>query len=302
MKDRLRIRFRQDGVLVSYRDFPKDIIAPLTSRTKIMANVDITEKRHHQDGRILFDCKGVPFDIRLSTYRTIQGEVIVMRLLRGRSQLLEIREIGMSPRMRQRFLEDVLEVPSGVVIITGPTGSGKTTTLYGCVDYLNDSKISIITAEDPVEYVVEGISQCSINPKINLTFEDTLKSIVRQDPDMIVIGEIRDKFSAETAIQAALTGHKVLTTFHTEDSIGGLMRLLNMEVEAFLISSTVVSVVAQRLLRRVCPHCAEDETLTPHQMRRLGYESRQPEELRFKVGRGCEACNFMGYKGRVAVL
>jgi len=302
MRDSLRIRFRQDGVLVNYKDFPKDIAAPLTSRIKIMATLDIAERRRHQDGRILFDCKGLSYDIRLSTYITIHGETIVMRLLRGQSRLLEIREMGMSPRMLQRYLEDVLDTPSGVVIITGPTGSGKTTTLYGSLTYLNDPGTSIITAEDPVEYVIEGISQCSINPKINLNYEDTLKSIVRQDPDIIVIGEVRDKFSAETAIQAALTGHKVLTTFHTEDSIGGLLRLLNMDIEAFMISSTVVSVVAQRLLRRICPHCATDQVLTPHQMRRLGYESREIRPLALKFGRGCGSCAFLGYRGRVAVF
>lgn len=302
LKDRLRIRFRQDGVLVKYKEFPKDQIAPLTSRIKIMASVDIAERRRHQDGRILFDGKGLSYDIRLSTYVTIHGETIVMRLLRGRNRLLEIRDIGMSPRMLQRYIEDVLDTPSGVVIITGPTGSGKTTTLYGSVSYLNDPKTSIITAEDPVEYVIEGISQCSINPKINLTFEHTLKSILRQDPDVIVIGEVRDNFSADTAIQAALTGHKVLTTFHTEDTIGGLLRLLNMNIEAFLISSTVVSVVAQRLLRKVCPNCAVNQILTPQQTRRLGYGVGEAQGLSFKVGRGCAGCNFLGYSGRVAVF
>src|ERR1044072_1442184 len=163
----------------------------------------------------------------------------------------------MTPRMLERFRDDALDSPSGVVIITGPTGSGKTTTLYSCVNHLNDADTSIITAEDPVEYIMDGVAQCSINHKLNVSFEETLRHIVRQDPDVIVLGEIRDKFSAETAIQAALTGHKVLTTFHTEDSIGGLLRLLNMDIEAFLISSTVVCVVVQRLLRCVCPHCAE---------------------------------------------
>ena len=302
LRDRLRIRFRQDGVLTGYKDRPKDVAPALTSRIKIMASLDIAERRRHQDGRILFDCKGLPFDIRLSTYASIHGETLVMRLLHRRGQLLDITDIGMSPLMLQRYLDDVLDTPSGVVIITGPTGSGKTTTLYGSVTHLNNPKTSIITAEDPVEYVIEGITQCSINPKINLTYEDTLKSIVRQDPDIIVIGEIRDKFSAETAIQAALTGHKVLTTFHTEDSIGGLLRLLNMEIEAFLISSTVVSVVAQRLLRRICRHCAESQILTPQQIRRLGYESGDPREFRFKVGRGCRSCDFTGYKGRIAVF
>ncbi len=301
-KDRLRIRFRQDGVLADYKDFPMEMAAPLTSRIKILAKADIAEKRRHQDGRILFDYKGFPIDLRVSTYITIHGETIVLRLLNTRSQLLDLKQLGMGPRMLQRFTEDALDAPSGVVIVTGPTGSGKTTTLYSAINYLNNPQTSIITAEDPVEYVVDGISQCSINPKINVTFEDTLKHIVRQDPDVIVIGEIRDLFSAETAIQAALTGHKVLTTFHTEDSIGGLLRLLNMNIEAFLISSTVVCVVAQRLVRRVCSECADQQALTPHQIRRLGYEPKDLLGLGFKVGRGCNRCRFMGYRGRVAIF
>ncbi len=183
-----------------------------------------------------------------------------MRLLNNRSHLLDIHELGMAPRVLERFRNDVLDVPSGVVLITGPTGSGKTTTLYGAINYLNDINTSIITAEDPVEYVIDGISQCSINAKIGITYEETLRHIVRQDPDVIVIGEVRDRFSADTAIQAALTGHKVLTTFHTEDSIGGLLRLLHMDIEAFLISSTVVSVVAQRLVRAGLPPLRRDST------------------------------------------
>lgn len=257
--DRLRVRFRCDGVLIHHKDFPKQIAAAMSSRIKILAKADITERRRHQDGRILFEDpqQGIVFDMRASFYVTIHGEKIVLRLLSKKGELIEIDDIGMAPKMLERFREDALDVPSGVVIITGPTGSGKTTSLYSAVNYLNNMHTSIITAEDPVEYVIEGIAQCSINPKINVTFEETLRHIVRQDPDVIVLGEIRDRFSAETAIQAALTGHKVLTTFHTEDSIGGLLRLLNMDIEAFLISSTVVCVVAQRLLRRVCQHCAE---------------------------------------------
>jgi type IV pilus assembly protein PilB len=302
MKDRLRIRYRKDGVLVVHKEIARDLAPPVLSRIKIMSSVDIAEKRRHQDGRIAFEYKGQPLDIRVSTYGTIFGEKIVMRVLNNRNQLREIREIGMAPEVLRRYLEDALDAPSGVVIITGPTGSGKTTTLYASVQYLNSPQTSIITAEDPVEYVVEGISQCSINPKINVTFEDTLKHMVRQDPDIMVIGEIRDLFSAETAIQAALTGHKVLTTFHTEDSIGGLLRLLNMNIEAFLISSTVVSVIAQRLLRRLCPHCAEDEPLTAQQVRQLGYESRDSVSLTFKKGRGCSRCHHTGYFGRIPVF
>ena len=215
---------------------------------------------------------------------------------------MDIKEIGMAPRMLEHFIFEAVEVPSGVMIITGPTGSGKTCTLYSCINYLNDVNTSIITAEDPVEITIDGVSQCSINAKIGVTFEETLRHIVRQDPDIIVLGEIRDHFSAETAIQAALTGHKVLTTFHTEDSIGGLIRLMNMEIEAFLISSTVVCVVAQRLLRRVCPDCAEPYIPTPLDLRRLNVSANDLVGAGFKLGRGCKACRFSGYRGRVGVF
>ena len=302
MKDKLRIRTREDGVLVQHLDLPIEMAPALTSRLKIMAGADIAERRRHQGGRMYFDFEGAKIDLRVSFYSTIHGEKIVMRLLNNRSNLLDINDIGMSPRMVDRFRDDVLDVPSGVVLITGPTGSGKTTTLYGSINYLNSINTSIITAEDPVEYVIPGISQCSINSKINITYEETLRHIVRQDPDIIVIGEIRDRFSADTAIQAALTGHKVLTTFHTEDSIGGLLRLLHMDIEAFLISSTVVSVIAQRLVRRVCPTCAEEHHLSPDEIRRLGYNPKETTSLTFARGKGCSECRYLGYRGRVGIF
>lgn len=304
MKDRLRIRFRLDGVMHHHKDFPKEIAPQLSTRIKVMAQSDIAEKRRHQDGRILFKSHthGIDLDLRVSFFITIYGEKIVMRLLNNKTSLLDIKEIGMAPRMLEHFIYEAVEVPSGVMIITGPTGSGKTSTLYSCVNYLNNINTSIITAEDPVEIVIDGISQCSINAKIGVTFEETLRHIVRQDPDIIVLGEIRDHFSAETAIQAALTGHKVLTTFHTEDSIGGLIRLMNMEIEAFLISSTVVCVVAQRLLRRVCPECAEPYIPTPLDLSRLSVSAGDLVGAEFKQGRGCKACRFSGYKGRVGVF
>ncbi|MBE0567750.1 MAG: Flp pilus assembly complex ATPase component TadA [Krumholzibacteria bacterium] len=301
MKEKVRIRMRLDGVLVQTQDLPVDAARPLTSRLKVMAGADIAEKRRHQDGRMLFEHDGAKIDLRVSFYSTIHDEKIVMRLLNNRSHLLDIHELGMAPRVLERFRNDVLDVPSGVVLITGPTGSGKTTTLYGSINYLNDINTSIITAEDPVEYVISGISQCSINAKIGTTYEETLRHIVRQDPDVIVIGEVRDRFSADTAIQAALTGHKVLTTFHTEDSIGGLLRLLHMDIEAFLISSTVVSVVAQRLVRRVCSHCREKHELTPDEIRRLGYNAKDTGPITFFRGTGCRMCRHLGYAGRVAV-
>ncbi|HPF69711.1 MAG TPA: ATPase, T2SS/T4P/T4SS family [Candidatus Krumholzibacteria bacterium] len=301
MKERLRVRMRIDGVLIQTLDLPVESARALTSRLKIMAGADIAEKRRHQDGRLLFEHDGAKIDMRVSLYSTIHGEKVVLRLLNNRSHLLDIHELGMSPRVLERFKNDVLDVPSGVVLVTGPTGSGKTTTLYGAINYLNNINTSIITAEDPVEYVIPGISQCSINAKIGITYEETLRHIVRQDPDVIVIGEVRDRFSADTAIQAALTGHKVLTTFHTEDSIGGLLRLLHMDIEAFLISSTVVSVIAQRLVRKVCPHCREKHELTPDEIRRLGYNPKDSGPLTFWRGTGCRMCRHLGYAGRVAI-
>lgn len=304
MRDRIRVRFRRDGVMLHHRDFPREIAPQLATRIKVMSSTDIAERRRHQDGRILYESteRGITLDLRVSIFITIYGEKIVLRLLNRKGGVLGLKEIGMAPRMLERFIYEALDTPTGVMIITGPTGSGKTSTLYGCVNYLNTISTSIITAEEPVEYVIDGISQCSINPRIGLTFEETLRHIVRQDPDIIVMGEIRDHFSAETAIQAALTGHKVLTTFHTEDSIGGLLRLLNMEIEAFLISSTVVCVLAQRLLRKICPNCSEPYLPTPIELARLGYGPQDIAGSSFSKGRGCPHCRFTGFRGRTGVF
>jgi len=300
----LRVRMRIDGVLVHWRDVDKALLPAVLGRLKVLARADLAEKRRHQDGRILYEDPetDVVTDIRCSFFVTLHGEKVVMRLLNRRAELRDIHEIGMPPRVLERFLQDALELPSGIILVTGPTGSGKTTTLYGCVQQLNNSESAIVTAEDPVEYVVDGIAQCSINPQINLTYEETLRHMVRQDPDVIVLGEIRDKFSAETAIQAALTGHKVLTTFHTEDTIGGLLRLMNMDIESFLISSTVVSVLAQRLIRRVCRHCGEPHSPDAHELQRLGLRAADVAGAAFRAGRGCERCRFTGYSGRVGVF
>jgi len=300
--DRLQIRFREDGVLCHHNDFPVSIIPTLTSRIKIMCGADIAEKRRHQGGRILFEYDEGSIDIRVSFYVTIYGEKIVFRLLKQQRELLDIQTIGMAPNMLSRFLEDAVYQPSGVLLVTGPTGSGKTSTVYSCINHIKNPQISIITAEEPVEYVIDGIAQCSIDPAINLTFDETLRHIVRQDPDVILIGEIRDNASAEMAMQSALTGHKVLSTFHTEDSIGGLIRLLNMDIAPFLISSTIVSVLAQRLLRRVCGSCAAEVSPTPIQLQRLGVSATDLQGARFMKGRGCSDCKQTGYKGRVGVF
>lgn len=302
MEDRLQVRFREDGVLTHFKDYPREIIPALTSRIKILCQADITEKRRHQGGRIMFDYDEGQLDLRVSFFVTIHGEKIVLRLLNRKQELFDLQSIGLSPRMLTRFLEDAVYQPSGVVLVTGPTGSGKTSTIYSCIHALKSPQVSIVTAEEPVEYVIEGVAQCSIDPKIDLTFEETLRHIVRQDPDVIVIGEIRDTYSAEVAVQAALTGHKVLSTFHTEDSIGGLIRLLNMDIAPFLVSSTVVSVLAQRLLRRICPHCAVDTKPTPMQLQRLRCANSDLVGANFKKGRGCKMCKQSGYKGRIGVF
>lgn len=301
MSDRLRVRFREDGVMVHFRDYPIAVVSSLASRFKIMCGADIAEKRRHQDGRLIFNHQGVQIDLRMSFYVTVYGEQIVMRLLKNQEELLPIHDLGMLPGMLDRFMVEALDAPSGVIMVTGPTGSGKSTTVYSCINYLNRPDVSIITAEDPVEYKVRGIGQCSIMPSIGLTFEETLKHIVRQDPDIVVIGEVRDHFSAVMCIQTSLTGHKVLTTFHTEDSIGALVRLLDMDIEPFLVSSTLSCVVAQRLVRRICPHCAVPYQPDLNQLRRLNCTYGDLAGGDFRKGRGCALCRYSGYKGRLAV-
>jgi len=302
MKDRLQVKFRIDGILVIYKDYPREAMAMVTARIKVLSKANIAEKRRHQDGRMSFVHKGNPYDLRVSIYVGVFGEKVVLRVLNRIDQIIHIEEIGMQPKMLERYLRDVLSVPSGVLIITGPTGSGKTTTLYSCVNYIKKPELSIITAEDPVEYVMEGITQCSIDPNINLTYEETLRHVVRQDPDIIVIGEIRDNYSADVAVHAALTGHKVLTSFHTEDSISGLIRLMNMDIEAFLISSTVVCILSQRLLRKVCPHCEKPYKPSSLELKLLEYVPQDIARYKFMKGAGCAACNYTGYKGRIAVF
>jgi type IV pilus assembly protein PilB len=304
MKDRTRVRFRKDGSLIYHTDFSKDLEKAVASRIKIMAGANIAERRRHQDGRILLGSSQNEgeVDIRVSFYVTLFGEKVVMRILTKKADLFTIGDLGMASNMLSRFQEEVLDLPTGVIISTGPTGAGKTTTLYAAINYCSNIDTSIITAEEPVEYIINGIAQCSINPEIGLTFAESLKHMLRQDPDIIVLGEIRDRYSAESAIQAALTGHKVLTTFHTEDSVGGLLRLMNMEIETFLISSTVVSVLAQRLLKKICPYCRETYMPSSRELRLLQYQPSNINNYEFKTGVGCNYCDFTGYQGRVGVF
>lgn len=295
----VRIRYRIDGVLVYKTDLPKDLLVKLVSRLKIMAELNIAEHQRHQGGRFQYDFNGREVDLRVSLYVTVHGESAVMRILNREMALVTLDQLGMAPNMLTRYREDVLHSPTGVVLYTGPTGSGKTTTLYSSIAYCNNINTKIITAEDPVEFTIEGIIQCTINEKIGRSFHSTLREIVRQDPDIIVMGEIRDKESAEVAIQAALTGHKVYSTFHTEDTIGGLLRLIDMDIETFLISSTVVSVVAQRLLRRICEHCKSPYVPTAKEAHMVGLSPDEVREYEYKRGRGCNHCAYTGYRGRI---
>jgi type IV pilus assembly protein PilB len=301
MSDVVRVRYRIDGVLVYKTDLPLDLLPRLISRIKILADCNITEHQSHQGGRIIMQHKGRDYDLRLSVYVTVHGESVVLRILSKQAGLLDLEELGMNPTMKERFRSEVLDVPTGVVLITGPTGSGKTTTLYSSLHYCNSVDTKIITAEDPVEYMIDGIVQCSIFDKVGRGFDATLREIVRQDPDIIVLGEIRDKTTANVAIQAALTGHKVYSTFHTEDTIGGLLRLIDMDIETFLISSTVISVCAQRLLRRICENCAQPVVPQATHLQLLGLNPKEVREFEFRKGTGCKQCNYTGYFGRVGI-
>jgi len=263
--------------------------------------MDIADNRRHQDGRFRRDISNTEVDFRISTYVTIYGENLVMRILRSSGGRKHIEQIDMDRALLERFKHEALDVPTGVILITGPTGSGKTTTLYAAIDYLNRPTSKIITVEDPVEYIIPGIIQCSVDPAAGRSFDDSLKAVVRQDPDIIVMGEVRDKKSAQVAVQAALTGHKVLTTFHTEDSIGGLLRLIDMGIETFLVSSTVVSILAQRLIRTVCPDCRQAYMPNRRIANLIGIDDETLRNHTFYRGTGCGTCYGTGYHGRTAL-
>jgi len=301
MAELLRVRFRMDGVLIHKMDLQLKVAKRVVARLKILGQMDISDTRTHQDGRISQTVGDVEADFRVSTYVTVYGENLVMRVLRRDGGLKSLEQIHMDRGILERFKHDALDVPTGVIIITGPTGSGKTTTLYSAVDYLNRPTTKIITLEDPVEYVIDGIMQCSVDENAGRSFSESLKSVVRQDPDIIVLGEIRDSNSASVAVQAALTGHKVLTTFHTEDSIGGLLRLIDMGVETFLISSTVVSILAQRLIRTICPDCRQPYMPNKRIANLIGIDDETLRNHTFYRGVGCGTCYGTGYHGRTAL-
>jgi len=301
-RTRMRVRFRVDGELVRVAEYPSSQVTGMISRLKVLAKADIAERRAHQQGRIFVRTDGEEIDIRASFYVTVHGENAVLRLLRKTSVRVGLQDMGFSREAYRSFVHDVLEPSSGMLLVTGPTGSGKTTTLYAAVSTLVDDTRKIITCEDPVEYVVDGVTQCSIMDRPGLTFGDSLRSILRQDPDVILVGEVRDRESADMAIHCALTGHKVLTTLHTEDSLSAVTRLLQMEIEPFLVGSTVGAVLAQRLLRRPCTHCKADYTPTASEARAMGTTVEELSSYSFVKGKGCPSCHYTGYRGRVGIF
>ncbi len=297
----LRVRYRVDGLLVHKTDLPNAVAQKLISRIKALCGLDIAEKRRHQDGRIQARIMQKEYDLRVSTYAAIWGENVVIRIQSRQSSFVELESIGFSPVNFIRY-QEMLDHPSGIILVTGPTGSGKSTTLYASLNYLNNLDRVIITVEDPVEYTIDGVVQASFSPKMGIRYSDYLKSMMRQDPDVLMIGEIRDPEAAEAVIQASLTGHKVLSTFHTEDATGALLRLMDMGIETFLISSTLVSVVAQRLVRKLCEFCKQPakpskKTLTFFHT----LKDKESPELVFYEPVGCLHCNKTGYRGMTAI-
>lgn len=292
------IRYRIDGILRTERVLPKHMQGLLTARIKIMSNLDITEHRVPQDGRIKVNLDFHPIDLRVSTLPTVYGEKIVMRILDLGSSLNDINKLGFNKLNLSRFM-NLIEKPTGIVLITGPTGSGKSSTLYAALNKLNNEEVNIITVEDPVEYQLEGINQVQVNSNVGMTFAKGLRSILRQDPNIIMVGEIRDQETAEIAVRASLTGHLVLSTIHTNDSLSTVTRLVDMGVEPFLVASSVTGIVAQRLVRRVCRDCAEEQAPTKREIEIFARRGMKLEKV--VRGRGCSSCNMTGYKGRIAI-
>jgi len=297
-EDELKVRYRIDGVLNDIESTPKRLQAAVVSRIKIMAKLNIAERRLPQDGRIRLKVSEREIDLRVSTIPTLHGESVVMRILHKEGIVIDLDLLGFPPKTLQNF-NQLINKPNGILLVTGPTGSGKTTTLYGALDKINSPDKKIITVEDPVEYQLKGVNQIQVKPQIGLNFSNTLRHIMRQDPDIIMIGEIRDLETAEIAIQSALTGHLVFSTLHTNDAPSAITRLLDMGVENFLLSSTVRGILAQRLVRVICSSCKERDSspASTQELRILGIGSDTP----LSRGRGCERCAFTGFYGRLGI-
>ena len=295
-----RVRYRIDGVLYDVMQPPLKLKAALSSRVKIMSELDIAERRLPQDGRIKLKLKNKEVDLRVSTLPTLFGEKIVMRILDKSNLVLDLTKLGFEQKAMQEF-EEAIHSPYGMVLVTGPTGSGKTTTLYSALSTINTVDVNIMTTEDPVEYNLLGINQVQVKEEIGLTFASALRSFLRQDPDIIMVGEIRDFETAEIAVKAALTGHLVLSTLHTNDAPSTISRLLNMGIEPFLVSASVLLILAQRLCRQICKDCKEEEKVPIPAIMNLGFSEQEARSIKCYKGKGCNICNDTGYKGRIAL-
>ncbi len=300
-ENEFKMRYRIDGVLYEMVPPPKHLGPAITSRIKVMSHLDIAERRLPQDGRIELMVGGNPVDLRVAVLPTMWGESVVMRVLDRSNVELSLERIGFREDDLARFRK-LIQKPNGIVIVTGPTGSGKTTTLYAALAELNDVETKILTAEDPVEYDIDGLCQCQMNEEVGLTFARALRSFLRQDPDIILVGEIRDLETAQIAVQASLTGHLVLTTLHTNDAPSSIIRLVDLGLEAFLLTATLEGIVAQRLVRTICPKCREEYTPTEEELMELALTPETVRGRRFFRGRGCDNCHKSGFRGRMALF
>jgi type II secretion system protein E len=297
----IRIRYRVDGVLREIPSPPKSWQVGILSRFKVMGNLDIAETRRPQDGRLKLTIEGREIDLRMSTLPVVYGEAMAMRILDKNMMMIGVQQIGMTPDVLEKFMK-VVERPNGILLVTGPTGSGKTTTLYAALNEINDPTEKIITTEDPVEYQLDGVIQININQGVGLTFARCLRAILRQDPDVILVGEIRDVETAQIAIQASLTGHLVFSTLHTNSAAGAVTRLIDMGVEPFLITSTMEGVIGQRLVRMVCTNCKEPYKPLPDEMAEFSVTQEDIADITFFKGRGCDECGHSGYRGRIGIF
>jgi len=300
-ENEFKVRYRIDGILHDAESPPRRLQSAIISRVKIMAKLDIAERRLPQDGRIKLRVSDKEIDFRISTIPTLFGESLVMRILDRDTLILDLQKIGFPEDILPQYTE-LISQPYGMILVTGPTGSGKTSTLYTTLAKISSPENKIITLEDPVEYQLKGISQIQVNPKIGMTFAGGLRSIVRQDPDIILVGEIRDKETAEVAIQSALTGHLLFSTLHTNDAAGAITRLLDMGVENFLLSSTLLGVLAQRLVRIICPYCKESVSPEKKLLKSMGVSPDEVAGIDFFVGKGGEECRYTGFRGRTGIF
>ncbi len=297
MQDRLRVRFRVDGVLLDQEPLAKQLMLQAISRLKVLAHMNIAEKRVPQDGKFRISDHGI--DLRVSTFPSLYGEKMVVRILDRAAHTMQLANLGFNQNILSTF-QKLMRRPSGFFLVTGPTGSGKTTTLYAALSMLNSAEKNIVTLEDPVEYSLDGITQAQINPSAGFTFEQGIRSVLRQDPDIIMVGEIRDRQTARIAIQAALTGHLVLSTLHTNDAPSAIMRLMDMGIEPFLINASLSGVLAQRLVRKICSNCVE--SVEPSQKERATCKTLAIKMDVLHAGNGCNQCDQLGYKGRTGIF